>query len=133
MQADGMCTYCGKPFCNNCIVEIKGKMYCKNDLDKVIDEAKTSAVQQSTTSSNVNTNTNVIGGYVIGFPPKKKLPALLLCFFFGYLGFHRFYVGKTGTGLIWLLTLGLLGVGFIIDFIVILLGGFRDKWGRPLM
>ena len=30
-----MCTYCGKPFCKDCLVEVKGKMYCKNDLDKV--------------------------------------------------------------------------------------------------
>ena len=38
VEASGMCTYCGKPFCKDCLVEVKGKMYCKNDLDKVFDE-----------------------------------------------------------------------------------------------
>ena len=38
---------------------------------------------------------------------KKLLPAFLLCFFLGSLGIHRFYVGKIGTGILWLITLGL--------------------------
>ena len=29
VEASGMCTYCGKPFCKDCLVEVKGKMYCK--------------------------------------------------------------------------------------------------------
>jgi len=42
---------------------------------------------------------------------RKRLPALLLCFFFGVLGIHRFYAGKIGTGVLWLLTGGVLGIG----------------------
>ena len=38
--------------------------------------------------------------------PKSRLVALLLCFFLGPLGVHRFYVGKIGTGILMLLTLG---------------------------
>lgn len=63
---------------------------------------------------------------------KKRLPALLLCFFFGALGIHRFYVGKIGTGILWLLTLGILGVGALIDFIMIIVGSFKDKEGKRL-
>ena len=37
---------------------------------------------------------------------KSRMVALLLCFFLGTLGAHRFYVGKIGTGVVWLLTLG---------------------------
>ncbi len=63
---------------------------------------------------------------------KKRLPALLLCSFFGVLGIHRFYVGKIGTGILWLLTGGILGVGALIDFIMICVGSFKDKKGKRL-
>ena len=63
---------------------------------------------------------------------KSKIVAAVLCFFLGVLGAHRFYVGKIGTGLIQLLTAGGFGVWWIIDFVVILLGGFTDKDGNKL-
>ena len=43
VEAQGMCAYCGKPFCNDCLVEVKGRMYCKADLGNVLDEAKNSS------------------------------------------------------------------------------------------
>lgn len=60
---------------------------------------------------------------------KSKGVVAVLCFFLGALGIHRFYVGKIGTGILWLLTAGLLGLGVIIDFIMILCGSFKDKDG----
>ena len=64
--------------------------------------------------------------------PKSRLVALLLCFFLGALGIHRFYVGKIGTGILMLLTLGGLGIWVLIDFIMILIGSFKDKEGRRI-
>ena len=60
---------------------------------------------------------------------KSKAVAALLCFFLGVLGIHRFYVGKVGTGVLWLFTGGMFGIGAIIDFFVIIFGGFKDGNG----
>jgi TM2 domain-containing membrane protein YozV len=57
---------------------------------------------------------------------KRILPAALLCFFFGVFGAHRFYVGKIGTGFLELLTLGGFGIWWLVDFILIICGAFRD-------
>ena len=63
---------------------------------------------------------------------KKMVTACLLCFFLGGLGIHRFYVGKAGTGILMILTLGGLGIWIIIDFVMIVTGGFKDSEGKDL-
>lgn len=60
---------------------------------------------------------------------KGFVPMILLCFFLGGIGVHRFYAGKVGTGIIMLLTLGGLGIWTMIDFIIIATGNFKDKDG----
>ena len=62
--------------------------------------------------------------------PKSYVATVLLCFFLGTLGVHRFYVGKIGTGILMLITAGGLGIWQIIDFVVAVVGHFRDKQGR---
>ena len=81
--------------------------------------------------------------------PKSRLATLLLVWFLGTLGLHRFYIGKTGTGLAILIlgiigwsTTWLLGFGFIfiatvgiwvfIDFVMTLFGAMKDKDGKPI-
>jgi len=63
---------------------------------------------------------------------KSKVTAALLCFFLGAIGVHRFYVGKVGTGVAQIFTLGGLGIWALIDFIMILTGSFTDANGKKL-
>jgi len=64
---------------------------------------------------------------------KSRLSALFLCIWLGMFGAHRFYVGKTGTGIVWFLTFGCFFIGYIVDLILILTGQFYDKSGKPVM
>ncbi len=118
-EAAGSCTYCGKFFCKECLVELKGKMYCKDDLSKVFDEAKeegksssnpmvfmnagggggggAAAASSSASSTSDNNNTTKM------VPLKNKTTAAILAFFLGGLGVHKFYLGKAGQGIFYLL------------------------------
>jgi len=66
-------------------------------------------------------------------PQKSWITALLLCLFLGELGIHRFYIGKVGTGILWLLTGGVFGIGWLVDLIKIAVNKFTDKQGRELL
>jgi len=50
---------------------------------------------------------------------KSKTVALLLWFFLGWISAHRFYLGKTGTGILYLVTGQLAGIGWIVDLFLI--------------
>lgn len=65
--------------------------------------------------------------------PKSRLAALLLCIFLGCIGVHRFYIGKVGTGVIWLLTVGCFGIGWLVDVIMIACGTMKDVDGLPVV
>ncbi len=60
---------------------------------------------------------------------KRILPAFLLCFFLGVFGAHRFYVGKVGSAIAMLLTIGGLGIWALVDLIMIVTGSFKDDNG----
>jgi len=80
----------------------------------------------------INNQTVPNPGFIPAVSGKSKIVALLLCIFLGMLGVHRFYVGKIGTGILYLLTGGLCGIGWIIDIVLIAAGSFKDQFGLPL-
>ena len=93
------------------LIEVEQKGMKTNVYNKV--------VSSSAASDYVNMNTvTEFGEKEPG--QKNKWVALLLCVFFGVFGVHRFYEGKIGTGILYLLTLGFFGLGVLIDFFKIL-------------
>lgn len=118
-------------YCKNCGEELStGTKFCPNCGTNVKGKAARQEAQQPVIHV-VNNNTNVNKNW--GYVHKKKWVAFFLCLFLGYFGIHRFYVGKIGTGIIWLFTAGFFGIGWVLDLIFILFGGFRDKAGQRLI
>jgi len=66
-------------------------------------------------------------------PQKKRGTALLLCFFFGYLGFHYLYLKRYKMFLLYFFTFGLLGFGYFIDVFRIIFGFIKDDYGQYLV
>lgn len=79
-----------------------------------------------------------VAGDLAGVSEKKILPTFLFAFFLGVLGIHRFYVGKTGSGIAMLIlsitVFGLIvtGIWALVDWIVIASGNFKDNSGKTL-
>ena len=63
---------------------------------------------------------------------KRILPVFLLFFFLSWLGIHRFYVGKIGTAILYIITLGGFGIWWIVDLILIVTGSFTDNNGQRI-
>lgn len=80
-------------------------------------------------------NTNIYvnnAPYYEDLSSRNRIAALIMCFFGGVIGLHRFYTGKIGTGILYLFTGGLFGIGWLIDLITIASGSYRDDHGRLL-
>lgn len=77
-------------------------------------------------------SSDISGETMVSASDKRILAAALLCFFAGIFGAHRFYVGKTGTAIAQLFTLGGLGIWAFCDFILIVLSVFTDKAGNKI-
>ena len=110
--------------------EEKKTMYCPHcgetiDADCVVCPKCGKQVQQLQTPNivinNSNQNVNTSSAVVTGGKPKNKWVAFFLCLFFGFFGAHKFYEGKIGMGILYLFTLGLFGIGWIVDCILLLL------------
>ncbi len=73
-----------------------------------------------------------MANYVTSTSDKSKSTALLLCIFLGWCGAHYFYVGRYGRGFVYMFTVGLFVIGWIMDIFKILNGSFVDNVGAPL-
>jgi TM2 domain-containing membrane protein YozV len=64
---------------------------------------------------------------------KSRMVDAILCFCLGGLGAHKFYEGKIGMGILYILTFGLFGIGTLVDFIIILVGSGKDADGKDIV
>ena len=62
----------------------------------------------------------------------SKIKTFLLAFFFGAVGAHRFYTGKCWSGVIWILTGGVFGIGTLVDMTTIATNRYLDVNGELL-
>jgi len=60
----------------------------------------------------------------------RWLVTFLLCLLLGVFGAHRFYLGRIGTGILMLITFGGLGIWYLIDLILVIVGQLRDHDGN---
>lgn len=115
MQNKKYCLHCGEIIDKDCIICPKcgkqvGELNNQNNDKNIIINTNSSATSSASTTTRIHSGR-----------PKDKWVALLLCIFLGGLGVHKFYEGKVGMGILYLLTMGLFGIGWLIDIIVILL------------
>lgn len=128
------CPVCGAPmqdntcgYCGHSTKKSVDPMDYMNDLSQ-----QTIQTQEMPPQSGINPPILNNMGFSFGISRKSKTIALLLCIFLGCFGAHKFYVGKIGMGFLYLFTLGFLGIGWLIDIILIATGSFKDAFGLPL-
>jgi hypothetical protein len=125
------CRNCGSQVDDKAVVCVscgvhpqKGKKYCQscgkevNEISDVCISCGAKLISQETT------------GNLSGKSDKEWTTTLLLCLFLGSFGVHRFYTGHTVMGIVYILTLGLFGIGSLVDLIMIISGSFKDADGN---
>jgi hypothetical protein len=127
IDATGACTYSGKPYCGDCLVEVSGKLYAKPNLAHVMTELKDANKSQPHVFMNAGGGGGAAANQAI-LPQPSAVAARKTkggaygrwCFsLIGICGIQRYYLDQPVLGTIYLLTLGLLGVGQLFDLFVL--------------
>ena len=108
-------------FCKHCGAKIPEDAILCTACGRQVEEMK-GAAQPSIVINNENTNANMNMNMMGGMygRPRNKWVALALCLLLGFVGAHKFYEGRAGMGILYILTGGLFGIGWFIDIIVLL-------------
>lgn len=119
--------------CPNCGADVKGRYceYCGSELPEEKPQTVINNYYYGNPEKTVVKERVVVVDRTVS--DKSKAVALALCIFLGYFGAHQFYVGKKGKGWLYLFTVGLCGIGWIVDIFSIASGNFRDANGLKLV
>ena len=109
------CKHCGKQIAAEAVI----CPLCGCQIESLKGAESTPNIVINNSNMNSNVNTNMISAAALK-KPKNKWVAFALCFLLGYIGAHKFYEGKAGMGILYLLTVGLFGFGWFIDCLVLL-------------
>lgn len=116
-QNTKFCKHCGKQI--NAAAVLCPHCGCQVEELKHADQPSI-VINNANTNTNANQNANTNGAVVVGLRPRNKWVSFFLCLFLGYFGAHKFYEGRIGMGIVYILTFGLFGIGWMIDCIVLL-------------
>ena len=108
----------------------KKSMFCKNCRAEIDDKAVI-CVKCGCPTGDITTSCNMV--HTSNISDKSRLIAFLLAFFIGTFGVHRFYLGRVGSGIAMIFTLGGFGIWAMIDWIIILCGSFKDNDGHVVV
>lgn len=111
-QGTKFCKYCGERIPANAVI----CTHCGCQVEELKQSEQPNIIINNT-NTNTNTNNNVA---FAGRRAKNKWVAFFLCLFLGFFGAHKFYEGKIGMGIVYLFTVGLFGIGWLIDCITLL-------------
>jgi hypothetical protein len=114
------CEYCGslvpddKNKCDAC------GAWCAQEVEKTAPIPSSAPIvpQPPVDNAKNNIGTASDGKFISNKGVLNSLVIFLVCVFFGMLGLHRFIQGKIFTGILWLITLGLLGIGYFADIVI---------------
>lgn len=106
-------------FCRHCGEKIAIDAVICTACGRQVEELKGEADKPNIVINNSNNNQNIAGVRPMA-RPRNKWVAFALCLFLGVVGGHKFYEGKAGMGILYIFTLGLFGIGVLVDLITIL-------------
>lgn len=107
------CPHCGEKIDRDCVVCPK----CGKQVKSLESNNPSVIVNNSSSASAAASASATVAASVYRGKLKNKWVAFFLCLFLGFFGVHKFYEGKIGMGILYIFTMGLLGIGWIIDII----------------
>lgn len=110
-------------FCKHCGQKIPAKAVictlCGCQVEEIAPQQQPT-IHITNSNDSINTNSNINNNMMAMGKPKNKWVTFVLALFFGAFGVHKFYEGKIGMGILYILTVGLFGIGIFVDLIVAL-------------